>query len=487
MLKVLPGIVIPCALALIGVGLLVIWVSVAPHRELLVRVDGMDFAPAKLADRRERLQPGEPIAGEGRPSSITSPWPWFRGPNHDAISPEPMPLARKWPEGGPKRLWKVELGDGYAAAAVSEGRVYVLDHVADLEAESQNLPPEKNRSADVLRCLSLDDGREIWRNSYRVIVPQNHGMSRTIPTVIGKYVVTLGPMCHVVCWDAESGKYIWSIDLVREFGAKVPEWYAGQCPLFDAATDQLILAPGGKSLLIAVDYKTGKILWESPNPMNWSMTHSSIMPMELGGRRMYVYCGSGGVAGVAADNGSILWETIEWRIANATCPSPVVIGDGWLFFSGGYQAGALMLGVEKQADHIAVKTLFRLSHKDFGSEQQTPIFWKGYLYGVRQNDKQLVCLDLNGQLQWQSKKDKFGSAPYVIADGLIYALNDEGALSMIEASPNAYQPLAKAQVLESGVDCWGPMALAGGRLILRDLTRMICLQMTNDEARMTNQ
>jgi outer membrane protein assembly factor BamB len=472
----LSAIAVPCAFALIGVGLLVNWVSVAPDSQLQARVDGMDRAPLKPVEVLVRPQPGEPIPGDGRPSNIAAAWPWFRGPSRDAVSPETLPLERKWPEAGPKRLWQVELGEGYAAAAISGGRVYVLDHVDDPQADALNLPSEKNRSADVLRCLSLDDGREIWRNSYRVIVPQNHGMSRTIPAVIGRYVVTLGPMCHVVCWDAETGKSLWMIDLVQDYGAKVPEWYAGQCPLYDAAADQLVLAPGGKALLIAVDYKTGNVRWKCPNPLGWNMTHSSIVAMEIAGTRMYAYCGSGGVVGVSADDGSILWQTSDWRIATATCPSPVAVGDGRLFLSGGYNAGAMMLRVEKQSDGWAAKTQWRLSHKEFGSEQQTPIFYQGHIYGVRQNDKQLVCVNLEGQVLWQSKKDKFGASPYIIADGLIYALSDHGSLTMAEATPDAYRPLAQAQVIEDGVDCWGPLALAGGRLVLRDLTRMICLE-----------
>lgn len=68
------------------------------------------------------------------------------------------------------------------------------------------------------------------------------------------------------------------------------------------------------------------------------MTHASIVPMKLAGRRMYVYCGKGGVAGVAADDGTILWQTSEWKISIATCPSPVILPDGKVFLCGGYNS-----------------------------------------------------------------------------------------------------------------------------------------------------
>jgi outer membrane protein assembly factor BamB len=386
-------------------------------------------------------------------------------------------------------LWSVTLGEGYAAAAASEGRVYVLDHVRDLVAQTAptvgGKPGDRSavdRSADVLRCLSLDDGREIWHNGYPVVVPPYHGCSRTIPAVSGGIVVTIGPKCHVVGWDARTGKALWLIDMVADYDATVPEWYTGQCPLIDPQLDQLVLAPGGKTLLVAVDYRTGVEKWASGNPRRWKKTHSSVMPMELANRRMYVYCGSGGVAGVAADTGEILWETTDWQIATATCPSPVPIGDGRIFLCGGYNAGAKMLRVTHAEGRFKVETLYSLTPRQFSSEQQTPVLYEGYLYGVRQHDKKLVCLDLDGREMWNSGKDKFGAAPYMVADGLIFVMNDAGRLTIVEATPRPpYRPLASAQLWEDGVDAWGPMALVAGRLIVRDFTRMVCLDVAEKE------
>ena len=483
----------PLLLAIMGLLLVVRWVGSGPAVPIVPRVPGRDQVPVETATTAVRPEPGEPISGPGRPSTIAATWPCFRGPDHDAINKETVRLARTWPAAGPKRLWTVPLGDGYAAAAVQGGRVYVLDHVHDASSDLlRNLPAadrvaladalstsspgdlksldaalaplfpiegnpagssrtaipqaeydalkqavaehlaqrrdpllrslhsgaidDIDRSADTLRCLSLDDGREIWRNGYRVIVAHNHGMSRTIPAVVGDCVITLGPKCQLACWDAATGKSRWLIDLVLEHGATVPPWYTGQCPFIDTKTDRLIVAPGGKALVMAIDYHTGKIVWQSPNPRKWAMTHVSIVPMEFAGRRMYVYCGKGGVAGIAADNGELLWDSDEWQIAMATCPSPVVVGEGRIFFCGGYNSGGLMLQLKQEQGRIVPQTVFRLTARQFGSEQQTPILWQQHLYAVRQKDQQLVCLDLDGKELWNSGREKFGSGPYLIAD-----------------------------------------------------------------------
>ena len=89
--------------------------------------------------------------------------------------------------------WQTELGEGHAGAAVRDGRVFVLDY-------------DRAASADVLRCLSLADGRDIWRFAYPVGVKRNHGMSRTMPAVTDKFVVTVGPKCDVSCLDPATGQ-----------------------------------------------------------------------------------------------------------------------------------------------------------------------------------------------------------------------------------------------------------------------------------------
>ena len=405
---------------------------------------------------------GELTTSDGKPSAWPGSWPGFRGSNLNAITTEGLsrPLNLRWDTHKPTVLWDIELGEGYAGAAVANGRVYVLDY-------------DQSKEGDAIRCLSLDDGREIWRYFYRVKIKRNHGMSRTVPVVAGDCVITFGPKCHVVCLDAATGALRWKRDLVYEDGAEIPAWYAGQCPLVDG--DRLILGVGGTdALVMALDYHTGEVIWKTPNPKGWKMTHSSLMPMDLENERSYVYCTSGGVIGVSATDGRLLWQYQNWRINIANVPTPLIIDRERIFLSGGYNSGAMMLAV-KQVDHEYIpEVLFRLDPSIFGSDQQTPILYNGHIYGVRP-DEQLVCMDLNGNIKWTSSSaNKFGLGPYTIINDLIFVMDDEGHLTATEATPKAYQPLTTTRVLE-GHESWGPMAFVSGRLIVRDLTRMKCL------------
>ncbi len=453
---------LPAAMAIAAVVLLAfVWGTNVPGTWVPLRVPASGGDGAADASGPSPLENATLTLSGGTPSDLPGAWPGFRGPNRDAISTEDTPLAESWAADEPKALWTVDVGEGYAGAAVLNGRVYLMDY--DREAQ-----------ADSLRCLSLADGNEIWRFSYPLSVKRNHGMSRTVPAVTDEFVVSLGPKCHVSCLDSTTGKFVWGIDLVREYGTTVPAWYAGQCPLIDG--DRVILAPSGSSLMIAVEIATGKVLWKTPNPREWKMTHVSITPMEIGGRKTYVYCGHRGVAGIAADDGSLLWETPDWKISLATVSSPVPVPNNRIFLSGGYEAGSMMLEIIDEGGKPQPKSLFRLDADTFGATQQTPVLHDGHLYGVRPNGE-LVCLDLQGKVLWASGMNhRFGLGPFMIADGKIFVMDDSGGLTMAAATPEAFKPLASAKVLD-GHDSWGPMAIAGGRMIVRDLTRMVCLDL----------
>ena len=435
------------------------------------RLPGADGTPAGEKGKSKKVDlKGRFEQFDGTPSDLPGAWPRFRGADGDNIRKDGPPLADAWPPDGPPVLWKVALGEGHAGPAVLAGRVYLIDY--DEQAKS-----------DAIRCFSLADGREIWRHSYAITVKRNHGMSRTVPAVTDKWLVTIGPRCHVVCLDPVSGAFRWGIDLQRDFGTEEPLWYTGQCPLVDDG--RVLLAPcGPDALMMAVDADTGAPVWKTPNPRKWKMSHSSIVPMTIAGKRMYVYCAVGGIAGVSAegaDAGALLWDA-PWA-AKVVAPSPVLLDDGKILMSAGYGEGSMMIRVAAEGGAFKAETLYRRGPKDgLTSEQQTPIVSGGLLYGIMPKDSgplrsQFVCYNFNGDLVWSSgQANRFGLGPYLLADNKFFVLNDEGELTMIRASRDGYAPLATAKVLH-GQDSWGPMAVAGDRMLLRDSTQMVCVSL----------
>jgi outer membrane protein assembly factor BamB len=403
-------------------------------------------------------------------SELKETWPNFRGHNSDNIHAPSQPLIDDLSNVSSRILWSVELGEGHAGAAIYDGKVYMLDY--DEEAR-----------ADMLRCFSLVTGKEIWRRWYDVQIRRNHGMSRTVPAVTENFILTIGPRGHVMCLDRENGDFLWGIDIEKEYNSEIPLWYTGQCPIIEDGI--AIIATGGDALMIGVDCATGEILWKTPNPNGWNMSHSSVMPFEYIGHKMFVYSAIGGALGIVAngDNaGDVLWETTQWNHP-VVAASPVCMPDGKIFLTAGYGAGSMLLQLTEKNGQLDAEVLKTYRPGEgLSSEQQTPILSNGFMFGVMPKDartlrNQLVCVSASDptEIIWTSGPTaRFGLGPYIMSDDKIFMLDDDATLYIIQKSYTGYRELDKFKLFD-GHDAWAPLAIADGYLVLRDAEKMICI------------
>jgi outer membrane protein assembly factor BamB len=432
------------------------------EEELLAGIN-TDAAEGKLVVIRTMPEGAILEKGNGKPGQTKDSWPCFRGVRRDAIANDSTDISRVWPESGPPVVWELELGQGYAGAAVRDGRVYIFDY-------------DEVKKRDVIRCLSFDKGEEIWSYSYPMDIKRNHGISRTVVALDGKFLIGIGPKCQVTCLNSDTGSFLWRMDLVEQLGTAVPGWYAGQCPLIEDG--KLILAPGAPEVLLtAIDCASGDVIWKTPNPHGSKMSHASVVPMLYKGKQTYIYAGTKGVVGVSATDGAIIWETQEFKW-HTIAPSPVPVGEDRVLFTAGYGGDAKLAQLVEVDGKVQAKIIKIAKPREFGSEQHTPIFYKGFIYAVLPKPRQeLVCMDTDLNEVWASgSPNRFGIGPYMIAGGLIFLMNDDGVLTMAEASEKEYVQLAQAKVLP-GPDSWGPMVFVDGKLIVRDLDKMRCLDL----------
>ena len=209
------------------------------------------------------------------------------------------------------------------------------------------------------------------------------------------------------------------------------------------------------------------------------------MVMDIHGKRTYVYCALGAIVGISAeenDRGTLLWSTTAFD-ATVIAPSPVYLGNGKIFATAGYGAGSIYFVVSREADSFFTETIYRTRPKEgFACEQQTPLVFENHILGILPKDSgplknQFVCYDPDVGVIWSSgETDRFGLGPYLIADGKILILNDDGILTLIRASTESYEILTRIKIL-NGVDAWAPMALVDGKLIARDSTTLVCVDL----------
>src|SRR5437764_1380160 len=84
--------------------------------------------------------------------TLAGDWPQWRGPNRDGVV-NGVNVPAKWPD-ALKKEWQVPVGEGHSTPVVAgdAGLVYVLARQEDDE---------------VILCLNLDTGKEVWKNKYR--------------------------------------------------------------------------------------------------------------------------------------------------------------------------------------------------------------------------------------------------------------------------------------------------------------------------------
>ena len=394
---------------------------------------------------------------------MAADWPGFLGADRNGVSTE-TGLAKSWPEGGPKELWKFDLGTGFGPAAIEGGKVYILDRVENKQ--------------EVLRCIDLAGGKEEWSCAYDAppAGKMDYPGSRPTPSIDDKYVFTVGTYGRFTCVSKETHKLVWSKNL-SEFGSKMPIWGYSQSPLLYKG--MVIVAPESADIgVMALDKATGDVKWKS-KPVG-AMAYGSPVLAKIGGvDQIVILNNSGGSAGISASDGSIAWTYDGWKCKVAVVPSATIIGDGRIFFTGGYNAGSAMIKVVDVGEgKFEAKELWK--SKKVGSHVQNGVFWKDHLYVNSDNTaKGLVCLDLDGNILWETgNKPGFDKGNLIIADGMIYIMGGSGGtLRLVEANPEAYKEVSSAKVLK-GEMVWSPMALSDGKLVVRDQNQMKCLDVS---------
>jgi len=191
----------------------------------------------------------------------------------------------------------------------------------------------------------------------------------------------------------------------------------------------------------------------------------------------HIVCASpNGFAAVAADDGRLLWE--YEHPCKIPIPNVSVLSPGRLFVTGGYNAGSAIIQVAREDSRWMVKEITRIP--EIGGHCHPALVSENHAYvlcNTNERNDGMVCFDAEGKLLWQTKRDPYlcKGGSVLTGDGIIYVMDGRsGELHIVEASPERFKSLSKAKVLD-GREIWGPLALADGRLILRDQSQVKCI------------
>eukprot|EP00913_Durusdinium_trenchii_P028294 g26522.t1 len=305
-------------------------------------------------------------------SAPTGPFAWARwlGPDGNGISRE-TGLIHRFPESGPKVLWRAKLGTGYSGLSVIGGRVLTMFG-------------EEGREKVV--CFDATTGREIWKHDSAADFAQGRSFGpRATPCVDGERVYFAGASGHLQCRDVTTGKAIWSFNLYKKYGMRPHEEGLSCSPLVDGR--KLVMLAGTSAF--AFDKLTGKLLWRA---LDEKMNHTTPRFAKFGNRRQLVVLSGSNLVGLDPETGRELWRHPQ-RAVN--CATPVVGPDSEIFTAAAYGFGCQLVRV---ADG-SVKQVYK--NQALATHHATALLYQGHLYGFHDRPGLFKCVEFaTGKEKW---------------------------------------------------------------------------------------
>ncbi len=166
-------------------------------------------------------------------------------------------LLDQFPAEGLRVIWQKDIGTGYGAPSVRDGAV-VLHHRIGGE--------------EIVESLDAATGETKWRHAYSSRYQDPFGYNngpRCSPVLTADRCFTLGAEGVLICLDVKTGKPVWERATQKDF--EVPDAFfgVGSSPVLEEG--KLIVQVGGQTdaNIVAFDAATGKTLWQNGGAKTW--------------------------------------------------------------------------------------------------------------------------------------------------------------------------------------------------------------------------
>jgi outer membrane protein assembly factor BamB len=412
--------------------------------------------------------PGPPGTGGGStgPTDVQYPdadelavnWPRFRGATGCGIVDDGEDYPEAWDGAtGEGVLWNVEVSlPGESSPIVWGDRVFLTG---------------ADESTREVYCFDAISGKLLWTRPVASEfsaedeppeVMDDTGYAAPTMATDGKRVFAIFANGDLAAFDFE-GEELW----VRAMGR--PENVYGHASSLTTWPGMVIvqLDQGSDpdeemSALVAVDAATGKRVWETARPVPNSWPSPIIIDHE--GRSQIITAADPWVISYDPDTGDELWR--------ANClhgdigPSPIY-------------GGGLVIVAQDGADLVAIRpdgsgdvTDSHIAWKVFGNLPDTvcPLTDARYVYVVT-SWGMLTCFDLAGNQKWeQDLEASFYGSPTLVGD-LIYLVDQDGVTHIFKGG-RSFRGVARAPLGEAS-NC--SPAFAGGRIFIRGASHLFCI------------
>jgi outer membrane protein assembly factor BamB len=332
-------------------------------------------------------------------------------------------------------------------------------------------------------CLDLKTGKELWKQVAYKGHPRGgshkgNGYASETPVTDGNRIYAYFGMTGIFCYDM-NGKLIWQNDL----GAykTLNSWGTGSSPLLFNNKIYLQIDNEVSSFMVALDAATGVEKWRVSR--DEKTTYSSPFVWDNTVRTEIVTCGST-ARSYDPETGSLLWEMKMG--GKMSIPTPVADPEHLFIANSGGPGGIGSLSSVKAGatGNISADTVTLVSNgvewyrPDAGTGNPSPVLYKGLIYIIASNGKNLSCIDAaTGKTIYNQKLEKVATCwatPWVYKDNLY--ITDERGVTNIVKTGEQFELISQNRIKDK---FWASAALAYDSYVFKGVNKVYCIANTD--------
>lgn len=410
-------------------------------------------------------------------------WRQWQGPNRNGVWPETGTIDQ-FPADGPHVLWRAPVANGFSGPAVFGNRLFVTDFVSSGGDDTPD-PGKKSELSgrERVHCLDSQTGKPLWvhedRCDYKISYPNG---PRATPTVDGDRVYTLGAEGRLNCLRTENGEVLWTRDLKKDYEMELaPHWGFAAHPLVDG--DTLYCVVGGKgSVAVAFDKMTGQERWRALDAASAGYCPPTMI--EAGGTKQLLIWHPESLNSLNPETGEVYWSVPMKPAYEMSIIAPIHYQN--YLYAVALQGTSVLLKLS--TDEPAVTEVWQ--GKGVHPDHNPPLVVEGKAYGIDVKGH-LRCVDLtSGERRWESLATAPQGRPASSATGFMvrngekfFVVIETGELLIAKMSPDGYQELDRAQILEATSRTgnrkvvWSHPAFANRCMFARNDKEIVCVSL----------
>ena len=412
-------------------------------------------------------------------------WPHWMGPTRDNVWSE-TGIVSRFPEGGPKVLWRAPVAGGYSGPSVSNGRVYITDYVTEDNVKVDNFQRDRFTGVERVLCLDEKSGKPIWSYEYAVEYSISYPAGpRCTPIVDDGKLYTLGAEGNLYCFDATSGEIIWQKPLKQIYGVKAALWGYAAHPLIDG--DKLITLVGGEQThAVAFDKNTGEEVWRSRSSNPSMQGYAPPTIIEAGGVRQLILAKPDEVASVDPETGKPFWS-VPYEATNGSIIMTPIQAGNYLFVAGYSNKSVLLrLGRNKPSAEV----VWQDKKREAISPVNVQPFLDGKtLYGMGQKGLTMAVDVESGKRLWSTgwplgKRPQQTATAFIVRQADRYWLfTEKGELVIAQLTRAGHKEIDRTKIIQPtnvafGREVvWCAPAYANKHLYVRNDRECICIDL----------